>query len=278
MRTDSSDRTLKGEPEITTDRHPEAPGTVVVQPRSPAPTTGTRWGADSPGAASHAPRSVWTPRPIPGSSSSGPPATCASTYSASVSLASRNTADQSPTARPGATKDRHHLQTARPDPAFFETKHRHEHSRTKKADCRSIRRSAPLTANLVSDSTPVDRRRNLGLLRGDRRRHLPHRSQHGVSRRTLRVGVATPPVPGPFAARRMKRRPRPRFTRESACRNASIAPSPLAHRSGSDPSLRIRDVTDGPSAAIDESPNTMSRPFHRNRGHQSDTLGPFCVR
>ena len=60
MRTDSPDRTLKGEPEITRDRHPETPGTVVVQPRSPAHTNGKRWGQDSPGAAPHhAPRSVW---------------------------------------------------------------------------------------------------------------------------------------------------------------------------------------------------------------------------
>ena len=60
MRTNSSDRTLKGEPEITTDRHPEAPGTVVVQPRSPAHTNGKRWGQDSPGATPHHPtRSVW---------------------------------------------------------------------------------------------------------------------------------------------------------------------------------------------------------------------------
>ena len=60
MRTNSSDRTLKGEPEITTDRHPEAPGTVVVQPRSPAHTNGKRRGQDSPGATSHhPPRSVW---------------------------------------------------------------------------------------------------------------------------------------------------------------------------------------------------------------------------
>ena len=246
MRTNSSDRTLKGEPEITTDRHPEAPGTVVMQPRSPAHTNGTRWGADSPGAASHAPERA--PRPIPGSSSSRPAATCTSTYSASVSLASRNTADQSP---PPTGRDQRSSSPTDgpPRPRFFRDKHRHGHSQTKKSDCGSIRRSAPLAANLVSDSTPVDRRRNLDLLRGDRRRHLPHRSQHGVSRRTLWVGVATPPVPGPFAARSNETPTETQVHGGSARRNASITPSPLAHRSGSDPSLRIRDVTDGPSAA-----------------------------
>ncbi len=55
MRTNSSDRTLKREPEIATDRHPEAPGTVVEQPRSPAHTNGRRWGQDSPGATPHHP-------------------------------------------------------------------------------------------------------------------------------------------------------------------------------------------------------------------------------
>ena len=45
--------------DIARDRHPKTSNTVVVPPRSPAPTTDTPWGVDSPGAASRAPTSVW---------------------------------------------------------------------------------------------------------------------------------------------------------------------------------------------------------------------------
>jgi hypothetical protein len=189
MRTDYSDQTRKGETQITRDPQPS---TVVVQPRSPAPTTGTLPGADSPGAASHAPRSVWTPRPIPGSTPPDrlPPAPAHTRHRSAWPAA---TPPISPHHRPGATKDHRHLAGARPDPTpLFSTNTATNTQGRKNSDCGSICRSAPLPANLVSDSAPVDRRRNLDLLRGGRRRHLPHRSHHGVSRRTLWVGVATP--------------------------------------------------------------------------------------
>jgi hypothetical protein len=247
MRTDYSDQTRKGETQITRDRQPDAPSTVVVQPRSPAPTTGTLPGADSPGEASHAPRSVWTPRPIPGSSPPDrlPPAPAHTRHRSAWPAA---TPPISPHHRPGATKGHHHLEAARPDPAFFD-KHPHEHPRTKKL---GLRFDLPLS---TTASQP-------------RVRQCPRRPQ-AKSRSSPRWSATTPPPsisprrqppnslgrcgypqsPDHLRPEAMKRRPRPRFTRESARRRASITPRPLAHRSGSDPSLRTRDVTDGPSAA-----------------------------